>query len=121
MRFLYWIIFFLYVCPSTGLSSEKENTSAEEVLGNFTLIEKKVSVIKKTELQPLLSALNKKHQKYRLVNRYEKPNIIPSKKNQEQLKIELTQDIKPTIRAIDKPLVLVTLFSQLFFINEKTL
>ena len=65
-----------------------------------------VSVIKGTELKPILDSIYEKHKTYFSINRYERVVKPPSDDNQAQLQIELTRDIKPTIRVIDKPLVL---------------
>jgi len=67
---------------------------------------RKVSVIKKTELAPLLELVRKKHQAYLSINRYEKADKPSSSENQGNLKLKLKHDIKPTIHVVGKPLVL---------------
>jgi len=66
----------------------------------------KISVVKKNELKSVLDSVYKKHRAYFSMNRYERTIKASSNKKQSQLQIELTRDIEPTIRVIDKPLAL---------------
>lgn len=109
MRFLYWTISWLLLGSSAGWSLEKENTSivvSEEAPDILVASKKKILVIKKTELKSVLDSVYKKHQMYFSMNRYERTTKAYSNENQGQPKIELTSDIEPTIRVVDKPLVL---------------
>ena len=103
------------VVPQTEISVEitsalPEETKLDILTESENGVQKKkeesVSVIKRTELESLLEAVSKKHHAYLSVNRYERVAKASSGKNQGQLQIELTHDIKPTIRVMDRSLVL---------------
>jgi hypothetical protein len=127
-------IFYLFLWPligwsleidNTGIANSKTITSLERVkttkgysekIATNILVKpesglqeqkgKSVSVIKSIDLGPLLDSFYKKHRAYRSINRYEKITETSSDKNKGHLQAESPRDIEPTIRVIDKSLVL---------------
>lgn len=127
MKFLVWIILWFLVNASSVWSLEKEDIFQQTEIVETSDItpldkttpdilakqrkrvqekEERVPVIKKTELGRVLESVYEKHQAYLSINRHERVTKDSSDENQDSLKLELARDIKPTIRVIDKPLVL---------------
>ncbi len=131
MKFLYWVIFGIFLATSLGFNlnevfaaekckyvlacgQEKKSTvkAAPKKIIKFVPEEEtdgpsiKVLVIKEKEIKLLLDSIEQNYRAYTGINRYERIDKVSSRTNQGRLKIKLTRDVDPTITSTDKPLTL---------------
>jgi len=131
MKFLYWVIFGIFLATSLGFNlnevfaaekckyvlacgQEKKSTvkAAPKKIIKFVPEEEtdgpsiKVLVIKEKEIKSLLDSIEQNYRAYTGINRYERIDKVSSRTNQGRLKIKLTRDVDPTITSTDKPLTL---------------